>query len=779
MSPSFTHSADSLQSFFSQPGRGFYVPYYQRNYSWDDENAEKLVSDIFSGIKRTLTKSNNSIFLGTVILHDEKNVAAGIHTDTPNLLTKVSNVVDGQQRITSIAMLACVLSYCITNTVTKLRAFGTAVQEFENLANELDNEQHEIRDFYSVEIKKNGAQPRLKPLIIRAGDVTANPVSDQWTLAGNPKSYYRSNTSSFLSDFIDGLSLKSIKADDRVAGVLDVFLSYMETEIADADFILANGLLQANVVTNGSLFNFIAYPPALQNIQTLSENEQSAFYGGILLLAACSFLKNSCHLVVIECLDLGLAFDMFQSLNATGTPLTAFEVFKPMIVKTWGAAYSTAIKPEVDRIERVFETESTASGKEELTDRVIVSSALIYNGEVISKRFSDERDWLSEKLPQPVSALSKNFIACLADQAQYCQQFILPRKTAKNSASFKFVTYLQGLGLNLQQADMSALCIIYLRDAGHQFAHSVLSIFYSKLLRAQGNSAAVALAAVEFQSVCQATASFFTLWMGALQGRFPDAAYRQLFQSKVANISVSAGAANQTDAFVKAAFRDALASHGIYDASNVAAARQLWVNQAKQTAWYSRRSVCRFALFAAFHDAAPDLTPGNEGLFTSGMANSANFLSCRSWHASDYEVIEHIATRDQPSIIKFQSHFDQSVYPGNYSVVDKIGNLTLLSLPVNSSVYSEWPDKVFYYWSLTTPNSTATGPTGAAMMSSLGLTALPPGLCALTASSSYLSHLAPLAYRGQQGLKWDVAFIDKRSEHLCERVFDRIDTWLR
>lgn len=779
MAQSFTHSADSLQSFFSQPGRGFYIPYYQRNYSWDEENAEKLVTDIFSGIKRTLSKPNNSIFLGTVILHDEKNVTVGVHTDTPNLLTKVSNVVDGQQRITSLAMLACVLSHCVASSVAKLKALGSTVHEIANLVTELENEQHEIREFFSVEIKKNGAQPKVKPLIIRAGDVTSNPVSDQWTLAGNGKNFYRSNTSGFLSDFIDGVSLKSIKLDERVGNVIDVFLSQIESEVSSADFVLANGLLGANGVVDGSLFNFIAYPPNLQNIQVLRTCEQDAFYGGMLLLAACSFLKNSCHLVVIECLDLGLAFDMFQSLNATGTPLTAFEVFKPMIVNAWGPNYSITIKPEVDRIERVFETESTASGKEDLTDRVIVSSALIYNGEVISKKFSDERDWLFDTLPVPPNALAKDFVMCLADQADYCQRFILPRKSAKNSANFSLVIYLQSMGLTAQQADMSALCIFYLRDAGHQFAHSVLSLFYAKLLRAQGNTALVAVAAAEFLSVSKATASFFTLWMGALQGRFPDSDYRQLFQSSSANMTVASGAANQTESFVKGAFRNALAAHGVYDAGNAVTARTKWVGQAKETAWYSRKSVCRFALFVASHDAATDLTVGNEGLFTNGMANSANLLNCRAWHASEYAVIEHVATRDQPSNIKFATHFDPTIYPGNYSVVDKIGNLSLLSVEVNSSVYSEWPDKVYYYWSLTTPSCTTAGPSGTALQMALGITTIPPSLNALSASSNYLSHLAPLAYRGEQSLKWDATFIDRRSEHLCERVFDKIDAWLR
>jgi Protein of unknown function (DUF1524) len=245
------------------------------------------------------------------------------------------------------------------------------------------------------------------------------------------------------------------------------------------------------------------------------------------------------------------------------------------------------------------------------------------------------------------------------------------------------------------------------------------------------------------------------------------------------NISVVSGIANQTEAFVKSAFRTALQKQQIYDAANVVTARQRWVSQAMQTAWYSRKAVCRFALFVSAHDAAPDLTPGNEGLFTNGMPNSADFLNCRAWHSSDYEVIEHVAPRDRPTTIRFPNHFDNTIYPGNYSVVDKLGNLTLLSIKINSSIYSEWPDKVYYYWSLTTPSKTTQGPTGAALQTTLGLPNLPPGLSALTAASNYLSQLAPLAYRGQQGLKWTARFIDQHSNNLCERIFDTIDPWLR
>lgn len=779
MSQPFIHSAENLQCFFSQPGRGFYVPYYQRPYAWDSENAKKLVTDIFYGIKRTITKPNNSLFLGTVILHNEKDVKVGVHADTPNLLTKVSNVVDGQQRITSIAMLACVMSQCVSEMVTLLLKLEPPPIDIVKLIDDLKNQKLHLEEFYSVEIKNSAANPRIKPLIIRAGEIGSNPSSDQWTLAGKVINFYRSNTSAFLSDFITSDSAIMSTNDERIQSVIDVFKEQIKDQLKEADLAVATGLLNSTGTSGGSLYNFIAYPPDIQNLQMLEHDSQKVVCAGILLLAACYFLKNCCHLVVIECADLDLAFDMFQSLNATGTPLTAFEVFKPHLVKEWGSNYASIVKPEVDRIEKVFETESTAALKEDLTDRVLVSTARIYNGKEISAKFSEERDWLVDSLPKATPTLAPTVVIYIADQAEYCQNFIEPRKPSRNSVDFALVTHLMDLGIKNQQADEASLCVYYLREAGHVFAHNVLSLFYSNLLRAQGTPALVNHAADEFLSASKALAAFFTLWMGAGKGGFPDATYKKLFQQNAPNITVTTGSANQTAAYVKEAFRNALIQRVIYDELNPNNAKLLWVNEAKNFAWYTKKAVCKFALFVASHDAATDLNAGKEGLFTNGMKNSANMLNCRAWHGSNYEVIEHVAPRDKPTPIKFQTHFDDSVYPGNKSVVDRIGNLSLLSREINSSISSEWPEKVFYYWSLTTPSSTTAGPNGAALQKALGLTSLPPSLSSLVASSNYVPHLAPLAYRGTLGLKWDSSFIEQRSEHICERVFDTLDRWLR
>ncbi|MCE3270965.1 MAG: hypothetical protein K0S57_1362 [Ramlibacter sp.] len=777
MAEPFKHSADSLDGFFSQAGRAFYVPYYQRNYSWDDENATKLAKDIFSGVRRTLTKHLNSVFLGTVILHDEKSVKLGVHEDTPNLLTKVSNVVDGQQRITSLAMLACLLyELCGTNS-TALRAAGGGAQPYANLADELADEMTALQEFFSVEIKKSGAQPPRKPIIVRAGDITGNPVSDQWTLKGNVEAFYKSNAASLLAQVINGVPSTSLLMDERLRCVMDAFAEVIEFELSNADQTLAQRLIVANGTPDGTLERFTGYPPDLSVVLSRSIEEQHAFFSAFLLLAACKYLRNGCRFVVIECLDEGLAFDMFQSLNATGTPLTAFEVFKPSIVMAWGANYSTGIKPEVDRIERVFDVESTANRKEDVTDQVIVSTALVYNGFELPRRFSEERDWLTGSLEPPGSHLSFALIESLADQAEYFDKFVRPRRSAKDSANFSLVNHLISLGMSNADADMAGLCLFYLRDAQHHMAHSVLSVFYAKLLRARGTGA-VAAAGSEFLASCKAAAAFFTLWMGAARGRFPDADYKKLFDQTAANMSVATGAANQSSSFLKQAFRNALETQRVYDAASSTSARSLWVALAKQATWYQRRAVCRFGLFIAGHDAVPDTTPGNEGLTVSGMPGTATFLTAKAWHASDYEVIEHVATRDEPRFFKYTPP-DARIYPGNYSVVDKIGNLTLLSVPINSSVYSEWADKIFYYWSLTMPQAAHTGPSGPLLMAKLGITTLPPSLSALHAASNYLPQLAPLALRGMEGLPWDSGFIERRSEHICERIFDVLDSWLR
>lgn len=75
----------TLEVFFT--GKFFRIPTYQRDYAWDSGNVDDLFDDIIEAIE---TKTNH--YIGTFILSE---------TSRP----KLYNVVDGQQRLTTLIML--------------------------------------------------------------------------------------------------------------------------------------------------------------------------------------------------------------------------------------------------------------------------------------------------------------------------------------------------------------------------------------------------------------------------------------------------------------------------------------------------------------------------------------------------------------------------------------------------------------------------------------------------------------------------------------------------
>lgn len=84
-------SAVSLWELFKE--RAFIIPQYQRSYAWTRKQAEDLWKDLednISGARRH--------FMGTVILKE-------LDKSTPDAPYKTYEVVDGQQRLTSLVML--------------------------------------------------------------------------------------------------------------------------------------------------------------------------------------------------------------------------------------------------------------------------------------------------------------------------------------------------------------------------------------------------------------------------------------------------------------------------------------------------------------------------------------------------------------------------------------------------------------------------------------------------------------------------------------------------
>ncbi|GAA7685861.1 DUF262 domain-containing protein [Helicobacter pylori] len=107
----------TINDFFALTGTIFSIPVYQRNYTWEEENCEKLLQDIIN-----ISQNKKTHFMGSItyILHlidDEKS------------LRKLQEfvIIDGQQRITTIMLLLKAIETKIPNEEIK--------KEIDNLLN--------------------------------------------------------------------------------------------------------------------------------------------------------------------------------------------------------------------------------------------------------------------------------------------------------------------------------------------------------------------------------------------------------------------------------------------------------------------------------------------------------------------------------------------------------------------------------------------------------------------------------------------------------------------
>lgn len=181
----FSTTSETISDFFRRPGAGYYIPLYQREYSWDKENVDQLIEDIFRGVEAVLNNEDAIHFMGTIILVTERNRSALQPQDNRALPTRVDNVIDGQQRLSTIAMLSCLLYHHIR----KLTKSVPITSPYDGLHEAANGYLKLLIEVFSVNLDRG--RPERKPIIIQ-GD------ADTWTLDGSDDNY-QSDVSNFLA----------------------------------------------------------------------------------------------------------------------------------------------------------------------------------------------------------------------------------------------------------------------------------------------------------------------------------------------------------------------------------------------------------------------------------------------------------------------------------------------------------------------------------------------------------------------------------------------------
>lgn len=750
----------SVEDLFGSEGEGFFVPLYQREYTWEEDNINQLFEDLFQGIRELAAEEDYaSTFLGTAILTGLANKKST--ADDPRAQPSgVRIVIDGQQRISTIALMAIQLSVKLKDLIEALPNKGAYVQLHHHYADTVDK----LRTLYAVKIGK-GSKPPSKPKIIRAHD-------DKWTFDGNDD-VYTSPIAHYLATFIRTGDAKAAfasldsNAGARVRGNITLINDWIDG-ICEAHIPKSRLADQypsgGTIVTDRMQTYVLGFKDAKIKKAVSAKNANkdqndysaAAIYQVFLLIF---YLLSRCGVNRLQPAREDWGFDMFQALNATGTPLTAMETFLPQVMQAEQAAGQewpkTPSRQYMDEIGELFEATTTNEQKTQRTNELLGTFALCYDGEKLGNKFSAQRRWITNAYEKRLNTIAKkrDFLGHLTRVSNFYHD-------AWYMAEPNVPNHIVGLEKH-PQGEFASLLVQYLKDANSKLSAPILARFYSQALDKTSTFD-------EFIEAAKACAAFFTLWRSSNSTSGLDDIYRKYFSGsnstpKVAAHNVAKHAGPLKSADLKAYFS------AILDEAKVRTQAQ-WSPASDRFLLYTElKTICRFVLFVAQHDRAPD--PTNPGLTMPGTKNVCPLLTLGRWNIKDHKSLEHVAPQNPPAA----SNWDASIY--TEGLVHTVGNLLLLPVDINKFVDNKgWPVKYLHYAHI--------GSRTQAEITALNAQAKKAGInlskkaTSVLGKASYSCAVEPVLTLQATGA-WDATLIKARTKQIKDVTWSLLDQWLK
>ena len=756
----YNSTGECVQDLFDSKEEGFYVPLYQREYTWEQDNINQLFDDLVLGVSQLREDENATTFLGTTILaalSDRQKSKTGEPRAQP---TGVRIVIDGQQRISTLAILSI-------QVISKLRHLKDRVprgEPYSDLQNATDTFVERLTNLHAI-AQGRGAIPSQKPKIIRARE-------DQWTYRGED-SAYGSPVAHYIAHYIRNGSLQgALDALHRDTGarvrrnvrVINEWLDAVcEAHVAGtqlhAQFPAASRMTTNQMQDYVLGFHCQKLKQLLKRAEANGNENDSSAAAMYQLLLLSYYLLRRCGFNRLQPTREEWGFDMFQSLNATGTPLTVMETFLPQVMQAEDRAGSdwdtTPSRGSMEEIQELFDATNTNERKNQRTNELLGSWALCYIGDKLGNKFSYQRTWLTGVYEKELPSIDekREFLRKLA----LCAQFFYYAWYMDDSDKPDYINGLSGC----PDGKLGSLLVRYLRDARSKLSAPILARFYSQLLDGRTTPD-------EFVESAKACAAFFTLWRAANSTSGLDDIYRKYFRGAAQPVLVAKH--NWKDhpepvsvAGLKQYFLHVLANRGI-------GTRDEWIARSDRFLLYTElRELCRFVLFVAAHDRIPD--ESNPGLTKLGNTDTCNLLKLEQWIAKDFKSIEHVAPQNPGA----GHHWDPDIY--GVQLVHTVGNLILLPVELNRFVDNKnWAVKLLHY--------SHVGERDVARLSQLRDDAKTQGIVlskratATLSKARYSCAVEPVLEVGPNGA-WDTPLILKRTQQIKELVWERLFSWLQ
>lgn len=756
----FNPETKSVYNYYQDPGVGFYIPLYQREYSWDKDNIDQLLDDLVNGVENLSYGVKNEIrFLGTIIsvkVIDKRKIYP---IDPKGLPSTIENIIDGQQRLSTIALFSTLLYKNIAIYQKKLRPSNEEEELFDHINEVCNFWKAKLLDIFSLDLQRG--TPNRKPKIIRGN-------KDQWTKDGDIAENYVSDVASYLAQFInyvEGIgSLPKPEIKSRAGRNASRINRWLRTDIIpshtkdEGDFIPAWEILEniehENIVQyeRDELKKFITRQIGNREEKSFGYNACSL----IQLFSICHYLLDRCCFTIIQPMDEDWAFDMFQSLNATGTPLTAIETFKPNVVNDVDSQKhitfkGSKIEKSFDQIDLLFSNSNNASQKNKLANDFLTSFALACSGEKLESHFSKQRKWLDKIYNNSLNNFDEraSFLKFFGHYAVFYKRVWLDYE-GQNGELVSEVS-------SFPEADLACMLIKFLKEANHKMAITILGRFFDKILKKEEKSVQ------DFIEAVKATSAFYVLWRAASSNAGLDNSYRSFFKVDDRHPSKAWMNSKQiTLKDLKKHFSDKLKEKGILEKNE-------WLKKGTNYLKYSKsKSVCKFALFVSAHDTIPDTN--RPGLMKIGTKGTADYLNLKKWNSPDLKTIEHIAPVEGEKTL-----WDSDLYDEN-ELYQSVGNLTLLPQKANTSASNKgWIEKLIYYEHLSEKDPEKQK--ALAYKAKLNEIRLKPETIEYLQKSAYNSHIAPIVIKGEN-LNWDSSLVKDRAERILEIMWDRIIDWI-
>jgi uncharacterized protein with ParB-like and HNH nuclease domain len=758
----FSANPKSVWEYLCENGQGLYIPAYQRPYSWDKSKIIRLFEDACHGLSLLIKHDDSITFIGTIIaIHDTQllTVSPLVKGETPS---KIMTIIDGQQRLTTLLLINSALHEEISIRSSKLSQ--NEREDHMWLYEECMKITSRLSKTYEEDMAYGDENFRFYPRMIRAYDDSWSRKKDKASYS-SPIGFYlhnygthsRTNAKKFKFNVPNGDFDKPkykllIDARKNVLKLIqDIAEKAEELEQPEFNEILNSQKFQETLLK-------AEFPESVR--QSLSLSADDDFKQLLRLVLFGNFVLDRIAITIVTAKNEDYAFDMFESLNTTGEPLTAFETFKPRVVhsETLQNYEKSETHQYMKRIEGYLDGFSKTEDKQDATSRLIVSFALSDRGEKLSKRLSDQRRFFKESFESLGDEQSRrSFVQYLSHAAQFIQYSWPDDKKIKPTV------------LSAEDAihDDAILCLDFLRSFKHTITQGVLIRYYSEIYKADASGRAKAVD--DFSAAVKACAAFSLLWRASRRGTDGiDMQYRRIMEQghpptdlpPVARRMARGSMAAAPDVgLLKKAFASILKSEG------KVATKHEWVKLVSNLPAYdNKNSITRFILLAAAHDSSDD--PKAPGLTIAGKKGLLPIFDFSHWRDEETQTVEHIAPQTK------EGGWLDEIYE-NPETVDRLGNLTLLPRSENASIgNSSWAKKRLMYKVLcaATPND----------IDLLKEEGRQEGVVISKATSELLanSRYLPMAKALVNVDDWNLDLIERRSIRIAELAWAQVAPWL-